>query len=118
MCLWIVKFIVFWMLLGNGAYIFGMSLVLGICIYLLFQGVTYFGIYLTITTLLILGILSFIIMFNFIFNRKINVKAFMIAFLISFITLGIGFSYTSIEIATTKFSTQAPENFEKKKMKK
>lgn len=112
MCLWFIKFIVFWILFGVGCYILGMSICLGFCIFLLIKGVTYFGIYLSIIALLLLGIISFILMFNFIVDKKNHIPSILISFLVSFILLGIGFSYASVEIATTTYINDVPDNYE------
>lgn len=114
MCLWFVKFIVIWILFGTGCYILGMSICLGFCVFLLIKGVTYFGIYISVVALLILGILAFILMFNFIVDKKNNVHMMLISWIVSFILLGIGFSYASIEIATTTFINDVPESYQSK----
>lgn len=112
LCIWFVKFIVFWIALGIAFYILGLGMCIGICIYLWIRGVTYIGIYLSILMLLILGVLAFIWLFNWILNRKNNVKFLLIGFVITFITLGISLSYASIEVATTEFIDGVPASYE------
>lgn len=114
LCIWFVKFIVFWVVFGLALYILGLGMCLGICIYLWIRGVTYIGIYLSILMLLILGVLAFIWLFNWILDRKNNVKFLLIGFTTSFIVLGISFSYASIEVATTEFINTVPSNYEVK----
>lgn len=113
-CVWFLKFIAIWILLGIGCYILGMGIACGVSIYFLVRGVTYFGIYLSIFILLILGILAFILLFNWITNRKNNLKFLLISFLISFVLLGITFSYASIEVMNTEFIDEYSENYQTK----
>lgn len=103
LCILFLKFLAVWILLGIGCYIIGLGICLGISIFLMFKGVNYYGIYLSILILLILGILAFIWLFNWIVNRKSNIRFLLTAFIISFITLGISFSYASLEVASTEF---------------
>lgn len=116
MCLYFIKFIVFWILLGIGFYILGLGMCLGICIYLLIRGITYIGVYLSIFFLLIIGVFAFIWLFNWILDRKNNVRFLLIGFIITFIGLGLSFSYASIEVATTEFMNLIPEDFETKEV--
>jgi len=118
LCLYFIKFIVFWILLGLGFYILGLGMCLGICIYLLIKGITYIGVYLSVLTLLILGVLAFIWLFNWILDRKNNVRFLLIGFITTFIALGLSFTYASIEIATTEFINKMPENYESKEITK
>lgn len=113
MCLWFLKFMAFWILFGISCYILGLGICLGIGVYLLLRGVTYYGIYISILMLLVLGILAFIIIFNFIASRKNNIKFLIISFVICFITLGISFSMSTVELTTTKFINEIPHNYEK-----
>lgn len=108
MCLWFIKFMAFWILFGTGCYILGIGICVGICAYLLIQGVAYYGIYLSALTLLILGILVFIILFNFIASKKNNVKMLIISFVTCFIVLGISFSAATLEITTTEYINEIP----------
>lgn len=100
----LIKFIIFWFLLGSAFYIFMMAIVLGLCLYLLFKGVTYLGIYLSLFSLFNFGILIFIFLYNFIFNRKTKHSLFLITLITNFIILGVGVGIGSIEIANTSFN--------------
>lgn len=103
-CLIFVKFIVFWILLGDAFYIFGMAVVLGIIIYLIIKGVFYFGIYFAIIALFNLGIIAFIFLYNFIFNRHNKTGVLLGTLLINLAILGVGMGVGTIEIANTSFS--------------
>lgn len=111
-CIWFLKFIGFWILLGIAFYILGLGCGVGVCIYLMVRGVSYYGIYISILILLVLGVLAFILLFNWILGRKNNGKALLIAFLTSFVLLGISFSYASIEVASTEYIIGSKENTE------
>jgi uncharacterized membrane protein len=113
MCIWFIKFMVFWILVAMGCYILVMSIGVGIGLYFLVRGVAYYGVYLAILMLLILGILTFIICFNFIFNKKNNLKWMLFSFLTSFIILGISFSMASFEVTKTEFINEIPTSYQK-----
>ncbi len=113
MCIWFIKFIAFWILFGVGCYILGLATCLGVCVYFLIRGVIYYGIYLAILMLLILGILTFIILFNFITNKKNNLNFLLISFLSCFVLLGISFSASSLEIASIEFINETPQFYQK-----
>ncbi|MCI8574914.1 MAG: hypothetical protein HFI09_00410, partial [Bacilli bacterium] len=113
MCIWFIKFVAFWILVGIGFYILGMSICVGIGLYFLIRGVAYYGIYFALLMLLILGILAFIILFNFIANKRNNLKFLLISFLASFVILGISFSASSFEITKTEFINDMPATYQK-----
>ncbi len=115
-CIWFIKFIAIWILLGIGCYLLGMGIAFGISIYLLACGVTFFGIYLSIFILLMLGVFSFILIFNWITGRKNNLKVLLISFLASFILLGISFSYASLEIMNIEYIDEYHENYQTKQL--
>ncbi len=100
-CLLFLKFILLFVLLGVACYIVGMSVAIGLSIYLLIRGVFYFGIYLILFALFTLGILAFLFLFNFIFDRKNRVGVLLILSLISFIALGVGAGVCTLEVANT-----------------
>ncbi len=111
-CIWFLKFIASLFLMGIACCILGLAICVGMSLYLMANGVSYIGIYISVFVLLILGILSFTLLFNWIFNRKNNIKFLLIGYLISFVILGISFSYASIEIATTRFINHLPEHYQ------
>lgn len=100
-CIIGIKIIVFFLLIGLIFYIIGLTAAFSISVYLLFKGVFYFGIYLIILALLILGIIVFLTLFNFIFNRQTNFFIILIISLISFGLLGLGIAVSAIEITNT-----------------
>lgn len=109
--LWFIKFILAFILFGVCCYLIGMSITVGLCVYFLIIGITYFGIYLIMLSLLILGIVLFLFLFNFIFNRKSHIGVLLIISLISIITLGIGTGICALEFAsTTILYTDMQEN--------
>ncbi len=101
LCILGIKIITFFILIGTVFYIIGLTSAFAISLYLLFNGVLYFGIYIIILALLILGIIVFIILFNFIFNRHTNFLIVLIISIVSFILLGVGIALSTIEIANT-----------------
>jgi uncharacterized membrane protein len=113
LCIWFIKFIAFWILFGIGCYILGLAICVGICVYFLIRGVVFYGIYLAIFMLLVLGILAFIVLFNFIANKKNNLNFLLIAFLSSFIILGISFSAASLEITEFEWINETPDSYQK-----
>ena len=97
-----VKGILFLILIGGAFFLVGMSCIVGVSTYLLFKGVTYFGLYLIFISLLLLGIFIFIFVFNFIFNRKNRINVLLIVSLSCFLILGIGCGICTIEFASTQ----------------
>ncbi len=100
-CILFIKFIMLFVLFGVVCYLVGMAMALGVGVYLLIRGVTYFGIYLIMISLFVLGIIAFIFLFNFLFDHKNKLGALLIASLISFVLLGIGTGVCALEFAST-----------------
>lgn len=117
-CVAFIKVIAFCIFIGVICYVIGMTTVFGLCIYLLIQGVFYFGIYIIVLALLALGIIAFIVLFNFIFNRKGSLMTLLIASLSCFILLGIGVAVCAVDVANTSvnyvdtISNQEVKSFE------
>ena len=101
LCMLFIKFIAFFILIGVAFYVVGMSLTIGLSLYFVVKGVFYFGIYLILLSLFVLGIIAFIYLFNFIFNHKNKVGVLFIISLICFVILGIGVGVCAIEFAST-----------------
>lgn len=101
LCMLFIKFIAFFILIGVVFYVVGMSLTIGLSLYFVLKGVFYFGIYLILISLFVLGIIAFIYLFNFIFNHKTKVGVLLILSLICFVILGIGVGVCAIEFAST-----------------
>lgn len=113
-CILFIKFILLFVLFGVVCYVVGMSLALGLAIYCLICGVTYFGIYIILLALFVLGIIAFIFLFNFIFDHKNKVGVLLITTLISFVLLGIGTGICALEFANTTIIYS--ENIENQKI--
>jgi len=64
-CIWILKFIVIMIAIGIIFYLIGMSVALGLAIYLLINGVSYYGIFLLILVLFLGGALLLELCINF-----------------------------------------------------
>ena len=117
-CVAFFKIIAFCIFIGVICYVIGMTTVFGLCMYLLIRGVFYFGIYILVLSLLVLGVIAFIVLFNFIFNRKSSLRALLIASLSCFLLLGIGVAVCAVDVANTsinyvdKITEEAVETFE------
>ncbi len=97
-------------LFGISAYLMGMGVVLGICLYLLIKGVTYFGLYLVMLLLFIIGILFFRILFDFVLDHKFKGGKILASLVCCFILLGFGCVLAVNEVASTSFVNQNPPN--------
>lgn len=106
-----LKFIAICILFGISMYLIGMTFVLVFCVYLLVQGVTYFGFYLVMISLFVLGVIFFGLLFNFVLDRKNNGLKLLISLFVSFILLGVGCGVATIEITDTEFINAPPEGF-------
>lgn len=110
-CILFIKFILLFILFGVVCYVIGMSLALGVSVYLLIRGVFYFGIYIILLALFALGIVAFIFLFNFIFDHKNKMGFLLITTLVSFVLLGVGTGVCALEFAnTTILYTEENEN--------
>ncbi len=105
-----LKFLAICILFGVSMYLIGMGIVLAICIYLLIQGVTYFGFYLVMLSLFILGIIFFWLLFNFVLDRKNHGLRLAVSLLISFTLLGVGCGIATLEVAETEFINSPPSD--------
>ena len=105
-----LKFLAILILFGISAYLMGMGLVLGICLYLLIKKVTYFGLYLVMLSLFILGILFFEILFDFVLDHKFRGSKIIISLICCFLLLGFGSVLAVNEVASTSFINQNPPN--------
>jgi len=105
-----LKFMAICILFGASAYLIGMACILGICIYLLIQGITYFGIYLVMVALFLLGIIFFQLLFNFVIDKKNNGLKLFINIMVSIILLGGGCAIATFEVAETEFINSVPND--------
>ncbi len=107
-----LKFVSICILFVISCYLIGMTFVVGICIYLLFRGVFYFGLYLVMFALFFLGILFFEVLFNFVVDRKNNGLKLFVSILISILMLGGGCAMASFEVAETEFINGVPSDLQ------
>ena len=105
-----LKFLAICILFGVSVYLIGMGIVLAICVYLLIQGVTYFGFYLVMLSLFILGIIFFWLLFNFVLDRKNHGLRLAVSLLVSFTLLGVGCGVATLEVAETEFINSPPSD--------
>ena len=104
-----IKFIVFFIAIGNMGTIFGGAVVIAILIYLLICGVTYFGPLMIALSALIISIAFLEVFIRFIFDKKQRAVSFIVSLLIGLILGGAGIGVFSIEIANTTI-TKIKEN--------
>ncbi len=107
-----LKFIAICILFGVSMYIIGMGVVLAICVYLLIKGVTYFGFYLVMLSLFILGIIFFQLLFNFVLDRHNKGVKLAASLILSFVLLGVGCGVATVEVANTQFINSPPEDLQ------
>ena len=101
----------------DSAYLVLMVLILVICGYLLFKGVTYFGFYLIMIALFILGILLFDILYHFVLGKKLHGTSFFVSLFLSFLVLGLGCGMATLELADTEFIAGSPHDMEMEVLK-
>ena len=101
-CMFFIKFIVIICLVGVIFYLIGMAFALGLGIYLLIKGVTYFGIFILLIALFQGGILLLELGIYFVWNKKMKAGRILAEVITIIIITGIGLSLSTIEIANTK----------------
>lgn len=111
-CVFFLKFLAICILFGVSMYLIGMGVVLAICVYLLIQGVTYFGFYLVMLSLFWLGVIFFQLLFNFVLDRKNKGMQLAISLIISFTLLGVGCGIATFEVANTEFINSPPDDIQ------
>jgi len=105
-----LKFMAICILFGASMYLIGMAFVLGLCIYLLIQGVTYYGIYLIMLSLFLLGVIFFRLLYNFVVDKKNKGLSLFTNIMISIILLGLGCGLAVLEVADTEFINGVPND--------
>ncbi len=101
-CIVFLKIFAILFLFGIVCYLIGITITLGIMIYLLTQGVTYFGVLLLLIALFIGGCFFLEIGINFILNKSFK-SMFLFPKIISIIVLtGIALTMSAFEIASTE----------------
>ncbi len=106
------KLIAICILFGISIYLIGIGLVLAFCMYLLIKGVTYFGFYLVMVSLFILGMFFFQLLFNFVLDHSSNKMHYISYIIISFSFLVIGILLATFEISNTTFINEAPSDLQ------
>ena len=109
-CVFFLKFMAICILFCISFYLIGMAIVLVFCIYLLIHGVTYFGFYLVMISLFLLGLIFFWLLFNFVLDRKNNGVKMFVSLAVSFVLLGVGCGIAAIEVAETEFINSPPSD--------
>ncbi len=101
-CILFLKLIVIMCLIGVIIYLVGMVFAIGLGIYLLIKGVTYFGIFILLVALFQAGILLLELGLYFVFNKKIKVGHLLAEVIIIIVLSGFGLALGAIEIANTE----------------
>lgn len=109
-CVFFLKFMAICILFCISFYLIGMAIVLVLCIYLLVHGVMYFGFYLVMISLFLLGLIFFWILFNFVLDRKNNGVKMFVSLAVSFVLLGVGCGIAAIEVTETEFINSPPSD--------
>jgi len=105
-----LKFMAICILFGASFYLIGMAFVLGLCVYLLIQGITYFGFYLVMLALFLLGVIFFKLLFNFVIDKKTKGVSLFANIMISILLLGGGCGLAVFEVADTEFINSVPND--------
>jgi len=101
-CILILKIFAVFFVIGTICYLIGTSIALGIMIYLLSKGVTYFGILILLIALFMGGAFILKLLINFLFNKKIKAYHVFGELISCIIVLAIGLSLSAIEISNTE----------------
>lgn len=101
-CMGLLKFVVVMFLFGVVCYLIGISIAVGIMIYLMAKGVTYFGIFILLLGLFFGGVFILELGIKFISNKKIRGMAVFSKLVALIILTGVGLSLSAIEIANTE----------------
>ena len=111
-CILILKFFAVLFVIGAVCYLIGMSVALGFMIYLICKGVMYFGILILLIAMFMGGALVLELLIDFIFNKKIKAAHIFAKLITAIIILGIGLTFSAIEISNTEIIY---ENYHKTK---
>lgn len=107
-CIFFLKIIVIMCLFGVICYLIGMAFALGLGIYLLIKGVTYYGIFLLLIALFLAGILLLELGIYFVLNKKIKAGHVLGEIIVIVILSGVGLSLGAIEVANTEIIYDSP----------
>lgn len=101
-CIIFLKIITIFCLIGVIAYLIGMAFATGIMIYLIINGVKYFGILILLIAMLLGGALFLELGIYFITNKRVKARHILFEILSIIILLGVGLTMSTIEIANTE----------------
>jgi len=100
-CMGLLKFVVIIFLFGVVCYLVGISIAIGVMIYLIAKGVSYFGIFILLIVLFFGGTFILELGIKFICNKKIGGLAVFSKLVALIVLTGVGLSLSAIEIANT-----------------
>ncbi len=106
----LLKLFSIFILFGVSCYLIGMGVVLAICVYLLIQGVTYYGIYIVMLSLFLLGTIFFSVLFNFVIDKKNNGIHLFVHIMLAIFLLGVGVVLATFEVSETEFINGVPND--------
>lgn len=101
-CILFLKAIVAMILIGVIFYLVGVFFAIGLGIYLLIKGVTYFGIFILLIALFLSGILLLELGIYFIFNKKIKAGHILVEVITIVVLSGFGLALSTVEITNTE----------------
>ncbi len=101
-CLIILKIFCAFILFGLIVYLIGMAVTIGIAIYLLAKGVSYYGILILLISLFLGGAFILKLIINFLVNHKVKALNIVGELLFIIILTGLGLTFSAIEIASTE----------------
>ncbi len=105
-----LKFMAILLLFGVSIYLIGMTIIIGIIFYLISQGVTYFGIYMVMGALFLLGCIFFSILYHFVIDKKTSNFGLIASIVISILLLGGGCAIATFEVSDTEFINGVPND--------
>lgn len=114
LCTYMFKFIIIAMLMPFLMTFIGLFIAFVIMCILLFKGVTYIGILLTIIFSILINYMIIEILLKIVFSVTVKFKKLFIIFIISIAGLGISTGLTIFDIAETKYYDEVPNNIELK----
>lgn len=101
-CILVLKIFALFFCIGAIFYLIGMSVALGIMIYLVVKGVTYFGVLILLIALFMGGAFVLELLINFLFNKKIKAYRVFSELISCIVVLAIGLTMSAIEISNTE----------------
>ncbi len=101
-CIVILKFFAIFFAIGTIFYLVGISIALGLAIYLICQGVTYFGFLILIVALFMGGALVLEFLISFLFNKPMKARHIFASLISCILVLAVGLTMSAIEIGNTE----------------